>query len=81
MDQNKRRMLMKAFINSHFPYCPLVWMFHRRNTEQRVNKIHDIASRLAQSKKLLRNNISQFCDFLASSQKFETAKYLSWWHS
>ena len=46
MDQNKRRMLMKAFIISQFSYCPLVWMFHSRNTKNRVNKIHDRALRL-----------------------------------
>ena len=24
----QRRIIMKAFINSQFGYCPLVWMFH-----------------------------------------------------
>ena len=33
MDINKRRMLMKVFIISKLSYCPLVWMFHSRNTE------------------------------------------------
>ena len=46
MDQNKRRKLMKAFIISQFFYCPLVWMFHSRNTENRVNKIHGRTLRL-----------------------------------
>ena len=41
MDINKRRMLMKALIILQFSYCPLVWMFHSRNTENRVNKIHE----------------------------------------
>ena len=41
MDQNKRRMLITAFIISQFSYCPLIWMFHSRNTKNRVNKIHD----------------------------------------
>ena len=44
MDQN--RMLMKAFIISQFSYCSLVWMFHSRNTENRVNKVHERALRL-----------------------------------
>ena len=26
----KRRILFKAFIESQFKYCPLVWMFHGR---------------------------------------------------
>ena len=27
MSFNKRRTLMKAFIESQFNYCPLIWMF------------------------------------------------------
>ena len=46
MDQNKWRMFMKAFIILQFSYCPLVWMFHSRNTKNRVNKIHERALRL-----------------------------------
>ena len=55
MDQNKKRMLMKAFIISQFSYCPLVWIFHSRNTKKNgvstgltddishfVNKPHDL---------------------------------------
>ena len=38
MDQNKRRMLMKTFIISQFSYCPLVWMFHSRNTEDEIHE-------------------------------------------
>ena len=37
---------MKAFIISQFSYYPLVWMFHSRNTKNRVNKIHERALRL-----------------------------------
>ena len=32
MDQNKRRMVMKAFIISQFNYCSLAWILHRRWT-------------------------------------------------
>ena len=28
----QRRMIMKAFITSQFSYCPLVWMFHSRKS-------------------------------------------------
>ena len=37
---NKRRMLMKAFVSSQFSYCPLIWMFHSRKMEHRINSIH-----------------------------------------
>ena len=46
MDQNKQRMFMKPFIISLFSYFPLGWMFHSRNTENRVNRIHERALRL-----------------------------------
>ena len=36
MDLNKRRNLMKAFITSQFSYGPLIWMFHSRNTAQKM---------------------------------------------
>ena len=32
---------MKAFIESHFGYCPLVWMFCGRQTNARINYIHE----------------------------------------
>ena len=28
MNVDKKRMIMKAFMESQFGYCPLVWMFH-----------------------------------------------------
>ena len=40
MDINKQIMLMKPFIISQFPHCPLLWMFHDRNTENRAIDIH-----------------------------------------
>ena len=33
-------MTMKAFLASEFGYCPLVWMFHSRKLNSRVNKLH-----------------------------------------
>ena len=40
MDLNKRRNLMKAFITSQFSYCPLIWMFHSRSLNNKVNRMH-----------------------------------------
>ena len=37
---------MKAFIESQFSYCPLVWMFHSRTLNNKINKLHDKALRL-----------------------------------
>ena len=36
---------MKAFIESQFAYCPLVWVFCGRQTNARINHIHEIALR------------------------------------
>ena len=46
MDTDKRRMLMKAFVSSQFSYCPLIWMFHSRKMEGRINSIHKRALKL-----------------------------------
>ena len=46
MTQPQRRSIMKAFINSHFGYCPLVWIFHSRKLNHRINSIHERALRL-----------------------------------
>ena len=41
MTQDKRRMIMKAFIDSQFNYWPLVWIFHKnRGINNTMNKIH-----------------------------------------
>ena len=39
-------ILLKAFIESQFNYCPLVWMFHSRTLNNRINKLHEKALRL-----------------------------------
>ena len=41
MNIPKRRMTVIAFIASKFGYCPLVWMFHRKTLNSRVNKLHE----------------------------------------
>ena len=46
MDLAKRKSLMKAFITSQFNYCPLIWMFHSRKLNNRINKIQEKVLRL-----------------------------------
>ena len=46
MCQDKLYILMKAFIESQFGYCPLTWMFHSRTLNSRINRIHERALRL-----------------------------------
>ena len=44
---DKLRTVMKAFIESQFEYCPLIWMFHSRTLNNRINRLHERALRLA----------------------------------
>ena len=46
MDIPKRRAIVKAFIDSQFGYCPLVWICHSMKLNNRINKIHERALRL-----------------------------------
>ena len=40
----QRKTIMRAFILSQFGYCPLVWMFHSRTLNHRINRIHELHS-------------------------------------
>ena len=44
---NRKRILLKSFIESQFSYCPLIWMFCSRKINNRINRIHERALRLA----------------------------------
>ena len=46
MNPQKLRILVKAFFESQFSYSPLVWMFHSRTLNNRINKLHESALRL-----------------------------------
>ena len=53
MDFEKRRSLMEAFVISQFNYCPLIWMFHNRALNNRINKIDEGALQLVYQNKNL----------------------------
>ena len=46
MSTGQKRIIMKAFINSQFGYCPLVWMNDNRKINNRINRIHERALRV-----------------------------------
>ena len=46
MDQRKRKGTCESFCNVTVSYCPLTWMFHRRNMELYINKILEWALKL-----------------------------------
>ena len=45
MSQDKLRIIMSAFIESQSGYCPLVWMFHSRALNNRINRLYERALR------------------------------------
>ena len=42
----KRRIIFKSFVESQFKYCPLIWMFHGRLTNNKINRLHERALRI-----------------------------------
>ena len=46
MDLPKSRVIMKSFITSQYEYCPLIWMFHSRALNNKINSIHERALRI-----------------------------------
>ena len=46
MNISKRSILMNSFFNSQFNYCPLVWMFHSRSINNKINRLHERVLRI-----------------------------------
>ena len=46
MSTEKRRLILEAFIILQFNYCPLVWMFHTKQLNNRINSLHESALRV-----------------------------------
>ena len=41
MELTKQHILMIAFFDSQFNYCPLIWTFHSRNLNNKINRLHE----------------------------------------
>ena len=46
VNRKQMKLIMETFIKSQFNYCPLLWMFHSRYLNNRINKLHERALRL-----------------------------------
>ena len=44
--QKKLIITMKAFVSLQFAYYPLIWMFHSRQINHKINKLHERALRI-----------------------------------
>ena len=40
-DSFKKTFLMNAFFKSEFSYCSLVWMYHSRANNGKINRLHE----------------------------------------
>ena len=61
----KRCILFKAFIEAQFKYCPLVWMFHGRQINNKINKLHERALRIVYN-----DSVTSFEDLLIKDNSF-----------
>ena len=59
MNMQKKRIIMKSFVTSQFGYCPLIWMFHSRRLNNKINSIHERALRIT-----YQDHISTFQELL-----------------
>ena len=53
------KLTMNTFVLSQFSYCPLIWMFHDRKIDNKINKTQERALRIA-----YRGSTSQCKEFL-----------------
>ena len=59
MEKRQLELTITTFMMSPFSYCPLVWMFHDRASNNKINKIHEIALRI-----IHKNSTSNFQELL-----------------
>ena len=43
LETDKKELLSKSMVKSQFNYCPLVWIFFSRNSNNLINKIQEIS--------------------------------------
>ena len=57
---SKRKLLMNAFFKAHFSYSPLVWVYHSRSMNNKINRLHGRCLRI-----IYNDKTSSFADLLA----------------
>ena len=62
---DKCRVVMRAFIESQFDYCPLTWVFHSRTLNNKINRPHERALRIVYS-----DYKSSFSELLKKDKSF-----------
>ena len=59
MSFSQRKLLLNAFFLSQFNYCPLVWMCHNRELNNKINRLHERVLRM-----IYKDYVSSFDDLL-----------------
>ena len=59
MNRQKQRAIVKSFVTSQFSYSQLIWMFHSRRLNNKINSIHDRTIRIT-----YQDNTSTFQELL-----------------
>ena len=62
------KVVMKAFIESQFNYFPLIWMFHSRTLNSKINRLHGRVLRIIYSDYKL-----PFCELLEKEIIFNSS--------
>ena len=66
MSFKQTRILMKAFVESQFRYCPLIWMFHSRKVNSKINHLQERSLRIVYN-----DYITSFEDLLKKDNSFK----------
>ena len=66
MSFKQKRILMKTFVESQFGYCPLIWMFHSRKVNSKINHLQERSLRIVYN-----DYITSFEDLLKKDNSFK----------
>ena len=66
MSFKQKRILMKTFVESQFLHCPLIWMFHSRKVNSKINYLQERFLRIVYN-----GFITSFEDLLKKDNSFK----------
>ena len=66
MSFKQKRILMKTFVESQFGYCPLIWMFHSRKVNSKINHLQERSLRIVYN-----DHITSFENLLKKHNSFK----------
>ena len=59
LNDSQKRLILNSIVKSQFSYCPLVWMFCSRTSNDTISKVHERGLRV-----IINDHISDFETFL-----------------